>query len=340
MPVRIARTPDSTIDRAVRQAQLIRQWRILFELTRYPEGRSVRDLVKALEVGPRTLYRDLATITRAGFRVSRARRGLTPVYRLDEKVILPITFNQEELASLALACHMVLSFPGSPFYNTMKQAIGKIQSMAKREDATTFAIASKRLYARIRRARPYTKKEIWFRMILEAIQKHRTVWIRYFTQERGQETDREVDPYGLMVHEGAFYMIGWCHLRKSRRTFLIDRIQQVRFTSRHFTVPDDFDLAGHFKNAWNMIRDRALVTVRARFDKSVARIIREGRWHESQKLSDGPDGTVILTVLVSGWEEIKRWLMGYGPLVEVLEPEDLRKSIVEDCKKITAAYKR
>jgi len=55
--------------------------------------------------------------------------------------------------------------------------------------------------------------------------------------------------------------------------------------------------------------------------------VRESIWHPSQKLSDGPKGSVNMTVTVTGTLEITPWILGWGDAVEVLAPADLRKKI-------------
>jgi predicted DNA-binding transcriptional regulator YafY len=317
----------------------VRQWRTLIELTRWPEGRSVHQLERTLKVGHRTLYRDLKTLELAGFRVARARSHGQAVWRMEGAPPVPISLTEEEIAALALASHLVLSFQGSPFHPSITTALKKIQGIATRETASTFEVAGSRFYAGVRRARPYTRKEIWFRTILEGLRRHRALHIKYFTHERGVTSERDVDPYGLLVHEGAFYLIGWCHTRLARRTFLVDRIQYAKLTDLQFAIPGDFSLKDHFKNAWNILQDKALVTVRIRFGPRVARIIREGRWHESQSLESRADGGVVLTVRVAGWEEIKRWIAGFGAEAEVLEPKELRESLAADGAALVKLYR-
>jgi len=67
--------------------------------------------------------------------------------------------------------------------------------------------------------------------------------------------------------------------------------------------------------------------VRLRFYPPAAARVRESIWHPSQKLSDGPRGSVNMTVTVTGTLEITPWILGWGDAVEVLAPADLRKKI-------------
>lgn len=52
-----------------------------------------------------------------------------------------------------------------------------------------------------------------------------------------------------------------------------------------------------------------------------------------------PDGSLLYRVTVSGSREITRWILGYGPDVEVLEPEWLRRDIARQCAAMAGLYK-
>ncbi len=43
-----------------------------------------------------------------------------------------------------------------------------------------------------------------------------------------RKTERDVDPYGLYYKQGAWYLVGHCHLRNAERTFHLARILDVK----------------------------------------------------------------------------------------------------------------
>ncbi|MGI6877584.1 helix-turn-helix transcriptional regulator [Microbacterium sp. gxy059] len=47
---------------------------------------------------------------------------------------------------------------------------------------------------------------------------------------RGDRADRAVDPSGLLLADGEWYLQGWCHLRRSVRTFHLERMSEVAVT--------------------------------------------------------------------------------------------------------------
>ncbi|MFH0931828.1 MAG: WYL domain-containing protein, partial [Candidatus Zixiibacteriota bacterium] len=57
-----------------------------------------------------------------------------------------------------------------------------------------------------------------------------------------------------------------------------------------------------------------------------------------ENLSKPGDGSLLYSVRVSGIEEISRWILGFGEMVEVLEPEELKVNIKETVQKMQKLY--
>ena len=63
-----------------------------------------------------------------------------------------------------------------------------------------------------------------------AVQEH--VEVRFdYRRPGGKTTTRTVDPSGLLLAGGQWYLRGWCHLREATRTFLLDRIDGLVVSS-------------------------------------------------------------------------------------------------------------
>ena len=61
-------------------------------------------------------------------------------------------------------------------------------------------------------------------------------------------------------------------------------------------------------------------------------------WNESQKVSRLPDGSLKITFRVSGLDEIKRWVLSFGPEAVVLEPETLKEMVRRDLSRNLPQY--
>ena len=60
-----------------------------------------------------------------------------------------------------------------------------------------------------------------------------------------------------------------------------------------------------------------------RLRKSLTRYVLERRWHSSQKNKKLKGGPLELTLEVAGTKEINTWIMGFGSLAKVREPDSL-----------------
>jgi proteasome accessory factor C len=88
-----------------------------------------------------------------------------------------------------------------------------------------------------------------------AISKQRTVKFAYRAMTSGKETERTLNPYGLLHDRGVWYVIGSDRDRDAIRTFRVSRIRgDIRFATRRerdFRLPPDFDIdAYRGRAAW------------------------------------------------------------------------------------------
>ena len=79
-------------------------------------------------------------------------------------------------------------------------------------------------------------------------------------------------------------------------------------------------------------------SVDVRFSQKACAIVKETGWHPSQKIEDLPDGGCRLSVSVGDTREMEAWIMGWGSLVEVEEPADLRAKIAAELTKASRVY--
>jgi len=71
-------------------------------------------------------------------------------------------------------------------------------------------------------------------------------------------------------------------------------------------------------------------TVKVRISPGWARWVGEKIWHESRKAKKNGDGSLELSFRVAGLEEIKRWVLSFGPEAIVMEPKNLQEMVRKD----------
>jgi predicted DNA-binding transcriptional regulator YafY len=109
----------------------------------------------------------------------------------------------------------------------------------------------------------------------------------------------------------------------------LDRIKLLHLTKATFEIPEDFSLDKFLKPSFGVFQGEP-TRVRIWFSPEVAGYIREKIWHESQKIENQEDGSLILEATVAGIREIKYWVLGWGSHAVVLEPGELREEIRDE----------
>ena len=174
------------------------------------------------------------------------------------------------------------------------------------------------------------KMEAILRILLVSVQEKRSVDITYKARLSKETTGRTVDPYVVVLYEGIWILVGFCHLRKSIRSFALDRIIDIKERHLYFTHQPDFDLKVYLSGPWGII-DGKVTRVNVRFEKTVSDyILRKDKWHPSEKRTILPNGDAELSFTVSGVDEIKRWIYSWLPNAEVTKPKWLREQIREE----------
>ena len=309
--------------------QLARQWRLLQHLDR-PAGITVADAARELGCVVRTIWRDLRVLEDAGFPIydEKAPAGQQGLWRVREefKQKLPLKLSLAELAALLMSRALLAPAGASVLGPAVASAFDKIAGVLSRDALTLIDRMRDTVGVRAFGAKLQAPAAEHLPVIQQALLDRRGLRLRYYSFQRDEETQREVDPYHLTYFNGGLYLVAHCHLRKAVRVFAVERIRRVDLLGRRFVVPADFDAEEYLNGAWGIIRGD-LVTVKVIFAKKLARYIRERLWHPSQKLRDLPDGRLELTLQVADTLEVRRWILGYGVQAEVIEPAAMREAL-------------
>ncbi|QGZ33843.1 helix-turn-helix transcriptional regulator [Stappia indica] len=186
---------------------------------------SAEALARALEVSPRTIYRDMATLQAMGAPV-RGEAGLG--YQMERGYFLPpLSFDEEELEAIALGMRLVGARGDAPLGEAALRVAGKIGAAAGEAGGE----ATLRLPLRaVTREHPQVEAaRHWLPGLRRAIRRQRIVLLAY-RDLAGRESRRRVRPLGLTVFDEVWLLTGWCEERGDFRNFRLDRIMSVEET--------------------------------------------------------------------------------------------------------------
>lgn len=142
-------------------------------------------------------------------------------------------------------------------------------------------------------------------------------------------THRRVEPYGLLLREGFWYVIGYDRAREDRRTFRVDRIDGTVTAGEagEFVRPLDFDARAAFPIDPKELGD-APATARVLVDAGRARLVVD-ELGAGAVVTRRPDGSVELDVASANLDAFRSWVLGLGEHAEVLGPPAVRQAVVD-----------
>ena len=293
-------------------------------------GATVDEIAEEANVTRRTVYRDLDAIRDAGYPlISEKEPDGRTLYRFMTgfKKIPPITFSLEELMTLYL-CRGQLSFlQGTPFQEDLEAIFGRLRSSLPPRSVAHLERIASAATPRFQGVRDYQGKKELLSDLRKALLYQYRCRLSYTPPHR-EATDYVFDPYTLLFFNNSLYLGGYAHNRKALRLFLVDRVDQVVLLEDRFEVPEEYmaeDLTG---SAFGLIEGETY-ELKVRFGDTVAHLVRERLWHPSQLIEEQADGSLILSLQVSGDKEILSWLYSYLPHVHVLDPPQLKQLFLD-----------
>jgi len=177
-----------------------------------------------------------------------------------------------------------------------------------------------------------------FRVVLNTLLQNRLLSCRYTSPAGGQETKRTIAPHHLQHYMGSWVLIGWCHLKQDWRKFFLSRMSDPTMSDEAFVPRPKSEWEPLIQSSFGIFQGGRPVPVVLRFNPFRAPWIREQVWHPEQRMEALPDGGLRLTLPVTDFREVKMKVLQFGADVEVIEPEELRREIHEEIKKMTKIY--
>jgi predicted DNA-binding transcriptional regulator YafY len=148
---------------------------------------------------------------------------------------------------------------------------------------------------------------------------HHRVRIRHQSSQ-GVETERTVDPYGIVHLNGLWYLPAYCHLRQDLRVFRLDRIVAIADTDEQFERPTSF-------NSLEFVR-QSLADVPGlwRIEVLLATTLDDAKRRVPLHLATFEEtaGGVVLRQNAEELEDVARQLVWLGIPFIVRQPEELR----------------
>jgi predicted DNA-binding transcriptional regulator YafY len=311
---------------------------IIIRIVHHPRRYTARQLAEAFGVSVRTIRRDIQALERAGLSIRSGDGG--GYFILSEARWLPHGLMPEE----QLALHVIplwldvsAQADAAPLLKAYRSALDKLVHKAGVDLQSDWAAVAGRILPEPTSEAKHSPQVL--QTLLEAMASQRTVWVRYHNFSRDEVTDRLVDPYLLIPRQNSLYVFGYCHLREDYRIFKVGRILEIRATPHPFVIEDDVDIQAELRTAWSIDTSGEVVEAELAVSPRIRRYVEEelaGRALVSSR--EGTDGWwhVVLRRRLNA--EFLRWILQFGPELEVLAPPQLRASVTERVRRMARLY--
>jgi predicted DNA-binding transcriptional regulator YafY len=215
----------------------------MLELLQARRQLSGAELAAGLGVDQRTVRRYALRLSDLGIPVTaeRGRYGgyrLLPGYRLP-----PLMLTDDEAAAVVIGL-LAAERLGQPVAGSAT-ALAKIQRVLPAALSERVAALRQTLGFTQYQRKPAVAADTGTVLTLaQAASQHQRVRLRY-RSHADQDSERDLDPYGLVLHSGRWYVTGRDGLSGELRTFRVDRISEVLLSGVSFDPPADFDPVQH-----------------------------------------------------------------------------------------------
>lgn len=300
------------------------------------------ELARELEVSERTVTRDAQALSEAGVPVY-ADRGRAGGYRL-------IGGYRTRLTGLARGEAEALFLSGVP--GALREMGLEDAASAARLKVSAALLPSLRDASRTAAQRFHLDAPNWFKepktpqllpAVADAVWDDRRIVTRYRSREA--EVERELEPYGLVLKAGVWYLCARVAGHGSYRVYRIDRFTAVEAGEERFARDEEFDLPGFWDEraeqfARSILRAEVVVRLSADGVRALPYALEPQSAREALEAAGAPgeDGWVTVTLPVESEEVAHAQLAALGPEVEVLAPGSLRARFASDAIRLARMY--
>jgi predicted DNA-binding transcriptional regulator YafY len=327
---------------------------------------SAMELARRFEVSPRTIYRDMETLSALGVPIY-AERGRAGGFRLLEGYFLPpIMFTQDEAMALVVGLTFLQSLRSKPFAADLDTAEKKLVAAVSDQLRESLIEAQQRIGFEMPRSDIFhpepsspnpsrgaetsateqaklARENQAVQIFLRSVFSRKAVALDYRSPYRGETEYLLIDPLGVFWDREYWYLVGKeGKYPQDIRLCRADRVIGIHPQSQATAAPTAFDIREHLGRSWlrrAMQRWAANAPVRIRLTHQQAERLQQD-WYFRHAHFEPLSETDDLMTFGEGDQavvlELLRWL---GPGAELLEPRAWRGLLKEHLLEMLTSYR-
>jgi predicted DNA-binding transcriptional regulator YafY len=157
-------------------------------------------------------------------------------------------FTNEEALALTIGLISARRLNLADTDRAIESALAKLERVMPLELKSRVRALTETITLNANRASSTPPSEVILSTMSSAAQLNQRVHIAY-PPPQGEDSERDIDPYGLTYYLQRWYVVGYCHLRQGLRSFRLDRITRISILNTRFERPAGFDPLAHMMQA-------------------------------------------------------------------------------------------
>ncbi|MBC7914735.1 MAG: YafY family transcriptional regulator [Pyrinomonadaceae bacterium] len=281
-----------------------------------------QDIALRFEISLRTVYRDVKALEQAGIPViGEAGIGYSLVegYRLP-----PVMFTREEASAFLTAEKLVERLTDSATSTDFKSAMYKIKSVLRTTEKDYLEHLDSHIEVLKSRRQLQSRTDLnLLPTILSGISEKKALRLNYFTQYRQENSERIIEPVGVIYLDNYWHLIAFCKMREAMRDFRMDRILDLALTSETFQHKHP-TLQEYLKKE---NRERELFEIIIQVNKKIHQYLDEQKYYNGFISETHSGDDVVMNFLCCSLEGFARWYMMFGSEARIIKPQLLKERV-------------
>jgi len=262
----------------------------------------------------RTIQRDLSFLKQCGFPVTEAGPG---VYKLDKDIFKNFELFDENELALIVALKCAVSQLGQPFRKAADEVFNRLYQ----------ATASQPVYIHVDESVPLDARLM--NRLLKAIRNRRRLSFLYASAKNSHPAI--ADPYKIVHYDGFWYLVAKEDGTGIIKRYALDKLKDLKMLAESFpAVSANLDeLLRLSANIW--FTEERNLEVLIEVNPKAADYFKRRKIFPTQEIRDTrPDGSLIVSLKVGHFGEIRETLKTWLPNVRIVAPEPLAERLAEE----------
>lgn len=282
---------------------------------------TAQQIADYFDISLRTVYRDIKVLEEAGIPLI----GNVGVgYSLVEGYKLPpLMFTKEEAIAFLTAEKLIEKLTDTTNAQHYTSGMNKVRSVLRFVEKDYLSGIDNNIqvlgYNNLNTNLPVNVTQ----RILQSISEQRVLRITYFTLQRKEENEREIEPIGCFYSNHHWYLIAYCHERKEYRSFRIDRIKDFKLTDKAYSKTH-LTLSEYIKNHREQ---EVLNEVILRIKKEDSHRFNDYKYYNGWEKEKASENYIDQYYRTFDLDSFARWYLSFADIAEIVEPSELKEKV-------------